>query len=163
MSTRDELVFVPLGGVGEIGMNLGLYGYGPPEHRTWIAVDFGVAFAGPDLPGVDLIFPDITYLEEERTNLVGILITHAHEDHFGALIDLWPRLRVPVFATAFTAGLLTAKLASEPGSELIPVNVVAAGSRFTVGPFQVEYVNVAPNRGSASTILYASRLYTPRR
>src|SRR5579872_6712255 len=123
MTSRDELVFLPLGGVGEIGMNLGLYGYGPPENRTWIAVDFGVAFAGPDLPGVDLIFPDISYLEEERSNLAGILVTHAHEDHFGALIDLWPRLRVPVYATAFTAGLLTAKLASEPGSELIPVNI----------------------------------------
>ena len=160
MSTRDELVFVPLGGVGEIGMNLGLYGYGPPEHRTWIAVDFGVAFAGPDLPGVDLIFPDITYLEEERTNLVGILITHAHEDHFGALIDLWPRLRVPVFATAFTAGLLTAKLASEPGSELIPVNVVAAGSRFTVGPFQVEYVNVAHSIPEPNAVVIETPLGT---
>jgi ribonuclease J len=160
MSRRDELVFVPLGGVGEIGMNLGLYGYGPPEHRTWIAIDFGVAFAGPDLPGVDLIFPDITYLEEERTNLVGILITHAHEDHFGALIDLWPRLRVPVFATAFTAGLLTAKLASEPGSELIPVNVVAAGSRFAVGPFQVEYVNVAHSIPEPNAVVIETPLGT---
>jgi ribonuclease J len=140
---NDELVFLPLGGVGEIGMNLGLYGYGPPHNRSWLAVDFGVAFAGPDLPGVDLIFPDISYLEEERSNLNAIVLTHAHEDHFGAIIDLWPRLRVPVYATAFTAGLLNAKLASEPGAVPIPVNIVVPGAPFTVGPFEVEYVNVA--------------------
>src|SRR5450432_3602262 len=103
---NDELVFVPIGGVCEIGMNLGLYGFGPRHNRTWLAVDFGVAFAHADLPGVDLVLPDVSYLEEERTNLAGIVITHAHEDHYGALIDLWPRLRVPVYATAFTANLL---------------------------------------------------------
>jgi ribonuclease J len=139
----DELVFLPLGGVGEIGMNLGLYGYGPSNDRTWLAVDFGVAFAGADLPGADLIFPDISYLEEERSNLAGIVITHAHEDHFGALIDLWPRLRVPVYATAFTAGLLRAKLASEPGAQPVPITVVAPGKAFNVGPFGIEFINVA--------------------
>ncbi len=140
---KDELVFLPLGGVGEIGMNLGLYGYGPPRNRTWLAVDFGVAFAGPDLPGVDLIFPNTSYLEEERTNLAGIVLTHAHEDHFGAVIDLWPRLRVPVYATAFTAGLLNAKLASEPAASAVPITIIEPGKPFTVGPFEVEYVNVA--------------------
>ena len=140
---QDELVFLPLGGVGEIGMNLGLYGYGPPLDRTWLAVDFGVAFAHSDLPGVDLIFPDIAYLEEERANLVGIVITHAHEDHFGALIDLWPRLKVPVYATAFTANLLAAKIASEPGAARVPINLVKAGDRIALGPFEVEYINVA--------------------
>ncbi len=134
---------MPLGGVGEIGMNLGLYGFGPAHRRTWMAVDFGVSFPHVDLPGVDLVLPDIAYLEEERTNLTGIVITHAHEDHFGALIDLWPRLRVPVHASAFTAHLLAAKLASEPGAELVPINVVAAGERIQLGPFDVEYVNVA--------------------
>jgi ribonuclease J len=142
-SPQDELVFLPLGGVGEIGMNLALYGYGPRHDRTWLAVDFGVAFAHADLPGVDLVFPDIAYLEEERTNLAGIVITHAHEDHFGALIDLWPRLRVPVYATAFTAGLLAAKVAGEPGALPVPVNVVKPGDRIPVGPFEVEYINVA--------------------
>ena len=140
---KDELVFLPLGGVGEIGMNLALYGYGPRHDRTWIVVDFGVAFAHADLPGVDLVFPDIEWLEEHRTSVAGILITHAHEDHFGALIDLWPRIRVPVYATAFTAHLLAAKLASEPGSELVPINQVKAGDRVTLGPFEVEYINVA--------------------
>src|SRR5436190_7958384 len=160
MTARDELVFLPLGGVGEIGMNLGLYGYGPPSNRTWIVVDFGVAFAGPDLPGVDLIFPDISYLAEERTNIAGILITHAHEDHFGALIDLWPRLRVPVYATAFTAGLLTAKLASEPGSELIPVNVIAPGQPFTLGPFGIEFVNVAHSIPEPNAVIIETPLGT---
>lgn len=138
----DELVFLPLGGVGEIGMNLALYGFGPRHKRKWLAVDFGVAFAHADLPGVDLVFPDISFIEERRAALAGIVITHAHEDHFGALIDLWPRLRVPVYATAFTAGLLSAKLASEPGAELVPVTVVKAGQRLNLGPFDVEYINV---------------------
>ncbi len=138
----DELVFLPLGGVGEIGMNLGLYGLGPRRDRTWLAVDFGIAFEAQDAPGVDVIFPDISYLEEERASLAGIVITHAHEDHFGALIDLWPRLRVPVYATAFTANLVMAKLAGEPGAEPVPITRVTPGKRFNVGPFDVEYINV---------------------
>lgn len=141
--SKDELVFMPLGGVGEIGMNLGLYGYGPPHDRVWLAVDFGIAFAGPDLPGVDVIYPDISYIEEERTNVVAIVITHAHEDHFGALIDLWPRLRIPVYATAFTAGLLNAKCIEARRATPIPVNVVKPGERIELGPFDVEYINVA--------------------
>jgi len=140
---NDELVLLPLGGVGEIGMNLALYGFGPPHRRRWMAVDFGVAFPHFDLPGVDLVFPDIAYLEEKRRNLAGIVITHAHEDHFGALIDLWPRLKVPVYATAFTANLLAAKLASEPRASPVPINLVTAGEHITVGPFAVEYINVA--------------------
>ena len=139
----DELVFLPLGGVGEIGMNLALYGYGPPDDRTWVVVDFGVGFAHADLPGVDLVFPDIQYLEQDRRSIAGIVITHAHEDHFGALLDLWPRLRVPVYATAFTANLLAAKSASEPGAEPVPINIVSAGDRVRVGPFEVEYIEVA--------------------
>ncbi|MCB1502229.1 MAG: ribonuclease J [Bauldia sp.] len=138
----DELVFLPLGGVGEIGMNLGLYGLGPRRDRTWLAVDFGIAFEAQDAPGADVIFPDIAYLEEERASLAGIVITHAHEDHFGALIDLWPRLRAPVYATAFTANLLRAKLASEPGAEPIPITLVTPGEQFKVGPFDIEYINV---------------------
>lgn len=139
----DELVFLPLGGVGEIGMNLAMYGYGTRHDRIWLIVDFGIAFAGPELPGVDLVYPDIAYIEEELTNIAGIVITHGHEDHFGALIDLWPRLRVPVFATAFTAGLLDAKCAEEPGAPAIPVKVVKPGDRLPVGPFEIEYINVA--------------------
>src|SRR5215510_11607844 len=107
MAAAQELVFAPLGGVGEIGMNLSIYGIGDVRHRTWLAVDLGVSFAAEEqLPGVDLILPDVRYLVEERKNLAGLVLTHAHEDHFGALLDLWPRLKVPVYATPFTAALL---------------------------------------------------------
>lgn len=139
----DELVFAPLGGVGEIGMNLSIYGVGSEHKRSWLAVDFGVSFAGDDLPGIDLIFPDIRYLVSERRNLAGIVLTHAHEDHFGALIDLWPQLKVPVYATPFTAALLEAKRASEPGAPQIPVTIVPLGGRVTIGAFDVEFVSVA--------------------
>ncbi len=138
----SQLVFVPLGGIGEIGMNLALYGYGPENNREWIAVDCGVAFAGPDQPGVDLIFPDIRFLESQRHNLKAIIITHAHEDHFGGLLDLWPRLKAPVYATPFTAALLEAKREGEAGAAKVPVNVFSAGDRFKVGPFEIEAVNV---------------------
>ncbi|MCP4380331.1 MAG: ribonuclease J, partial [Hyphomicrobiales bacterium] len=133
-------------------MNLGLYGYGPPDDRTWIAVDFGIAFAGDEAPGAEVIFPDISYLEEERINLAGILITHAHEDHYGALIELWPRLGVPVFATAFTAGMLSAKLAGEPNADPIPITVVTPGNRFKVGPFDIEYINVTHSIPEANAL-----------
>ena len=117
MPAPQELVFAPLGGVGEIGMNLSIYGVGDAHHRTWLAVDLGVSFAAEDhLPGVDLILPDIRYLVDERKNFAGLVLTHAHEDHFGALLDLWPRLKIPVYATPFTAALLEAKCASEPGA-----------------------------------------------
>ena len=139
----DELVFAPLGGVGEIGMNLAIYGFGGERRRQWIIVDVGVAFAGDDLPGVDLILPDIRYLIEERKNILGIVLTHAHEDHFGAMLDLWPRLKLPVYATPFTAALLKAKQESEPGASSIPVNIVPLGSRFTLGPFDIELVSMA--------------------
>src|SRR5262245_10523626 len=138
----DELVFAPLGGVGEIGMNLSIYGFGGAR-KTWIAVDLGVTFGGEDQPGIDLILPDVRFLAEERRNLAGIVLTHAHEDHFGAVIDLWPRLGVPIYATPFTAALFTAKRLGEPGAPDIPVNVVPLGARFTLGPFDIELVPVA--------------------
>jgi ribonuclease J len=141
---QGELVFAPLGGVGEIGMNLSIYGLGDARRRTWLAVDVGVSFASEEnLPGVDLILPDIRYLVEERRNLAGIVLTHAHEDHFGALFDLWPKLKVPLYATPFTAALLAAKRAGEPGAPDIPITEVALGSRFKVGPFDIELVSVA--------------------
>jgi ribonuclease J len=139
----NELLFAPLGGVGEIGMNLALYGFGDERRRQWIAVDIGVSFAGEELPGIDLIFPDISYLVEERRNLLGIVLTHAHEDHFGALLDLWPRLRVPVYATPFTAALFEAKRQGEPGASDVPIEVVPLGGRVARGPFDIEYVSMA--------------------
>ena len=137
-----ELVFVPLGGVGEIGMNLALYGYGPKDSRAWIMVDCGVTFPGPNLPGVDLVLPDITFAQELGDALKAIVITHAHEDHYGALIALWPLLRKPIWATPFTAGMLEAKLQSDRINEEIPVQVYKAGDRFTAGPFDIEAVHV---------------------
>jgi len=143
-SKGDELVFLPLGGVGEIGMNLALYGFGPEDDRRWLMVDCGITFASEfDEPGVDLIFPDIRFIEEERKNLAGIVITHAHEDHFGALLELWPRLEAPLYMTPFAAGLLEAKAAAEAGAPQIPVTRFTAGDRLTIGDFEVEAVAVA--------------------
>ncbi len=143
-SGEPELVFLPLGGVGEIGMNLSLYGFGPPQHRKWLMVDLGITFASEfDEPGVDVIFPDITFIERERQNIVGIIITHAHEDHFGGLIDLWPRLGAPLFMTPFAAGLLEAKLDSEPNAPDIPIQRFTKGDRLELDPFDVEAIPVA--------------------
>src|SRR3954451_8943327 len=141
---QGELVFAPLGGVGEIGMNLAIYGLGDQRRRTWLIVDVGVSFAQEEnLPGIDLVFPDIRYLVEERRNIAGIVLTHAHEDHYGAMLDLWPKLKVPVYATPFTAALLDAKRQGEYGVEEIPVTEMALGSRFNIGPFDIELVSVA--------------------
>jgi ribonuclease J len=156
----DELVFAPLGGVGEIGMNLAIYGFGDERHRQWIAVDLGVAFADDALPGVDLILPDISYLVEERRNLLGLVLTHAHEDHFGAVIDLWPRLEIPIYATPFTAALLQAKRESEPGAAEIPVNIVPLGGRFTLGPFDIELVSMAHSIPESNGLIIRTPLGT---
>ncbi|MFG1479371.1 ribonuclease J [Xanthobacter sp. V4C-4] len=144
MAVSDELVFAPLGGVGEIGMNLALYGFGPKRERAWLMVDFGMSFAGDEAPGVDLVLPDIRFLEAEKKNIVGLVITHGHEDHVGAVLDLWPRLQCPIYTTAFTAGLLEAKRAGEPGApQSLPVTVVRSGGLVRLGPFEVEFVPVA--------------------
>ena len=140
----DELMFAPLGGVGEIGMNLSIYGLGNRHQRSWLAVDLGVSFGDEEhLPGIDLIMPDIRFLESERKNLVGLVLTHAHEDHFGAIIDLWPRLKCPIYATKFSAALFEAKCAAERNPPEIPVTVVPSGGRVDIGPFGVEFVPVA--------------------
>lgn len=141
-SKQDELIFLPLGGVGEIGMNFALYGYGKGENRRWIVVDCGVTFPGDDLPGADLVLPDISYIVERRDKLDGIVITHAHEDHYGALLSLWPMINVPVHCTPFTAAMLEAKIRGEPGAPKIPVEVFRAGDTFKVGPFEIEAVHV---------------------
>ncbi len=141
---QNELVFVPLGGIGEIGMNLSVYGFGDEQRRQWLIVDCGVSFASEEqLPGVDLILPDIRFLIEERKNILGLVITHGHEDHIGALIDLWPRLNVPLYMTPFTAALFEAKRLSEPGAPQIPVKVVPVGGQLTLGPFTIDFINVA--------------------
>ncbi len=141
---QNELVFAALGGIGEIGMNLSVYGFGDERRRQWLIVDCGVSFASEEqLPGVDLILPDIRFLIEERKNILGLVITHGHEDHIGALIDLWPRLNVPLYMTPFTAALFEAKRLSEPGAPQIPVKTVPVGGRLTLGPFTIDFINVA--------------------
>ena len=124
-------------------MNLGLYGFGPRRARRWLMVDLGMSFAGEEAPGVDLVLPDIRFLEAEKKNIEGLLLTHGHEDHVGAVLDLWPRLTVPVYTTRFTAGLLEAKRWAEPGAPNIPISVVRAGERLQLGPFEVEFIPVA--------------------
>jgi ribonuclease J len=159
-SPSEELVFVPLGGVGEIGMNLSVYGLGSQRKKAWLAVDLGVAFAGDDLPGIEVIMPDIRFLVEERRNLVGLVLTHAHEDHYGALIDLWPRLKVPLYATPFTAALLEAKRLSEPGAPEIPVTIVPLGGRIKLPPFDIELVSVAHSIPESNALIIRTRLGT---
>ena len=154
-----ELVFVPLGGVGEIGMNLSLYGYGPMK-KDWLAVDCGVAFAGPELPGVDLIMPDTRFIEAQRKQLKGLVITHAHEDHIGAIADLWPRLQCPVYATPFAAAMLEAKRFAEPGAPKVPVHVVRPGERIKLDPFEVEMVAVAHSIPESTSLAIRTPLGT---
>jgi len=143
MNDDDELVFAALGGLGEIGMNCALYGFGPARARKWLMVDLGVAFAGDDLPGIDLIMPDVAFIEKVKQDLFGIILTHAHEDHIGALADLWPSLGAKVYASRFAAGLAETRRLSEPGAPTIPIEIVKPGQRLAIGPFDVEFVSVA--------------------
>jgi ribonuclease J len=157
----NELVFAPLGGIGEIGMNLSVYGFGEGRRSQWLIVDCGVSFAAEEhLPGVDLILPDIRFLIENRRNIVGLLLTHAHEDHMGALLDLWPRLNVPLYATPFAAALFEARRLSEPGAPQIPVNVVPLGGHVALGPFAVDFVNVAHSIPESSALAITTALGT---
>jgi ribonuclease J len=141
-STADELVFMALGGLGEIGMNVYLYGFGPPRARSWIMVDLGVTFPHEGEPGADVILPDLRFIVPERKNLAGLVLTHAHEDHIGAVIDLWPSLECPIFATPFTAGLLKTKLGEYGGALSLPIKVVPLGGRFKAGAFDIEFVSL---------------------
>ncbi len=153
-----ELVFLPLGGVGEIGMNLALYGLGSDREGEWLCVDMGVAFAGEELPGINLMVPDISFVEEERKSLAGIVLTHAHEDHFGGIFALWPKLKVPVYATPFTAALMEAKRQGEPNAPEIPVRVVPPGGRVKIGSFDVEFVQVAHSIPESNSLVIRTPL-----
>jgi ribonuclease J len=137
-----ETVYVPLGGAGEIGMNLYLYGAGPRGARKWIIVDLGIGFAGETLPGIEVMMPDLSFIESERNNLLAIVLTHAHEDHCGAVAALWPRLRVPVYATKFTAAMLMTRLDEHGLGDDFPLKIVEIGARLEIGPFRLEYITV---------------------
>ncbi|MBX9926847.1 MAG: ribonuclease J, partial [Hyphomicrobiaceae bacterium] len=140
---KDELVFAALGGLGEIGMNVYLYGYGPPNARQWLMVDLGITFPDDTEPGADIVLPDLKFIESNRKSLVGIVLTHAHEDHVGAVLDLWPRLRAPIFASPFTAGMVKAKAKENTGAERVPIREIPLGGRFSAGPFDVELVTMS--------------------
>lgn len=143
MSTDDNgLYFLPLGGSGEIGMNLNLYGYGPEEGRKWIMVDLGVTFGDLTTPGVDIIMPDPAYIEERAQDLLGIVLTHAHEDHMGALAHLWERFRCPVYATPFTAWLVRDRLKEKGLLDEVELHEIPLGGRLTLGPFDIELVTL---------------------
>ena len=144
MSDNQDIVFAPLGGLGEVGMNCALYGFGVKGKRKWLMVDLGLSFGGEELPGVDLVMPDLAFIERAKKDLVGLIITHAHEDHIGALAEMWPRLGgVQVYMTKFAAGLAEARRLGEPGAPKLPITVVAQGQRIDIGPFNVEFVSVA--------------------
>jgi ribonuclease J len=137
---KDELVFLPLGGSGEIGMNMNLYGFGPPHARKWIMIDCGVMFGDLSTPGVELICPDPTFILEEKENLLGLILTHGHEDHIGAVGLLAPEFECPVYATAFTAKLVESKL--EERGVKIDLRVIELGAKLKIGPFDLEFVTL---------------------
>ena len=139
----DEFVFLALGGLGEIGMNVYLYGFGPAESRQWLMVDLGITFPGDWEPGADVVLPDLRFITSERQSLAGLVLTHAHEDHIGAVIDLWPQLGCKIYATPFTAGMVRSKLGEFGRNVKLPMTVVPLGGRVEVGPFDVEFVTLA--------------------
>lgn len=139
----SELVFVAMGGLGEIGMNCYLYGVGPPKAREWLMVDLGLTFPGDGEFGVDVVFPDLSFIAKQRDRLKGIVITHAHEDHIGAVIDNWHHLKAPIYASPFTMGMLKSKISDYGGDDPLKLKEVKLGSRFDVGPFNIELVDMA--------------------
>lgn len=138
----DELVFMALGGLGEIGMNTYLYGYGPPNARSWLMVDLGVTFPHETEPGADVVLPDLRYIVADRKNLAGLVLTHAHEDHIGAVLDLWPSLECPIFATPFTAGMVKTKVGEAGRTAALPIRTIPLGGRFKAGAFDIEFVGL---------------------
>lgn len=160
--TTDELVLLPLGGMGEIGMNMYCYGFGPEDDRRWIMVDCGVKFGSEAEPGIDVILPDVSFIESER--LMGIILTHAHEDHHGALPWLFRRLRKPIYCSPFAAELVKHKFIEHNLLKEATIHVRPAGSRFQIGPFDIEMIAVThsipePNaimiRTAAGSVLHS--------
>ena len=134
----DALFFVPLGGAGEIGMNLNVYGY----QDDWLIIDCGVTFGDDSQPGLEVVMPDPGFIVERRDRLLGIVATHAHEDHIGAIPYLWKQLRCPIWATPFTASFLRAKLAETGFADQVKINIVPLSGRFTIGPFDLELITL---------------------
>ena len=139
---KDELLFCPLGGSGEIGMNMNLFGYGQPSDHKWIMVDIGVTFADDTIPGVDLIYPDPGFIVERKDNLLGIILTHAHEDHIGAIAHLWPKLKCKIFATPFTAVLIKEKFKEKHIDITKDLQIVELNGNVLLEDFEIEYITL---------------------
>ena len=139
---KDELIYCPLGGAGEIGMNMNLYGFGKEDNHKWIIIDLGVTFADDSMPGIDLIFPDTGFIESRKENLLGIVATHAHEDHIGAIALVWPKLKCKIYATPFTALLITEKFKEKKIDISKYLNVINIGSTIDLKPFKIEFISV---------------------
>ena len=139
---KKELLFCPLGGAGEIGANMNLYGYGNPGEHNWIMVDIGVTFADDTLPGIDLIYPDPGFIVEKKNNLLGIIVTHAHEDHIGAIAHLWPKLKCKIYATPFTAVLIKEKFKEKNVDINNHLKIVQLNGIIDLDPFRIEYVSM---------------------
>ncbi len=155
---NEELIFCPLGGSGEIGMNMNLYAYGPPDNQKWIIVDMGVTFADDSIPGVDLILPDAGFIIDKKDDLLGIILTHAHEDHIGAVAHIWPNLKCKIFATPFTAVLIQEKFKEKKIDITKYLNVVPLNNKIKLGDFEIDFVSMThsilePNGLSITTPL----------
>ena len=139
---KEELLFCPLGGAGEIGANMNLYAYGTPGEHKWIMVDIGVTFADDSLPGIDLIYPDPGFIVDKKEDLLGIVLTHAHEDHIGAIAHLWPKLKCKIYATPFTAVLIKEKFREKHIDINKYLKIVELNGVINLGPFNIEYVTM---------------------
>ena len=139
---KDEFLFCPLGGSGEIGMNMNLFGYGKPGDHKWIMVDIGVTFADDTIPGIDLIYPDPGFIQDKKENLLGIILTHAHEDHIGAVAHLWPKLGCKIYATPFTAVLIKEKFKEKHIDITKYLQIVELNGKVDLNPFQIEYITL---------------------
>jgi len=139
---KEEFIFCPLGGSGEIGMNMNLYAYGNAENRKWIIVDIGVTFADDSIPGIDLIYPDPGFIVDKKNDVVGLVLTHAHEDHIGAIAHIWPKLNCNIYATPFTAVLISEKFKEKKINVGNKLKIVELNGKIQLGPFNIEYVTL---------------------
>ena len=156
----DELIFLPLGGSNEIGMNLNLYGFGAEGQQDWIMVDLGITFGDDRQPGIDVITPDPTFIADRKNRLLGIVLTHGHEDHIGAVAHLWPLLEAPIYATPFTAELVKGKLKEKGIWEEVDFHVIELGSKLTLGPFDMELVTLTHSIPEPNAIAITTPLGT---
>ena len=139
---KNQLIFCPLCGSGEIGMNMNLFAYGEPDNQKWIIVDIGVTFADDSIPGVDLIYPDPGFIVDKKNDLLGIILTHAHEDHIGAIVHIWPKLKCKIYATPFTSILITEKFKEKKIDISKYLEIVPLNGKINLNPFNIEFITL---------------------